>query len=162
MATASVPARASRPQIDAFLAEKRLAVIGVSRNPKDFTRTLFDELAGRGYDVVPVNPGAPEIGGRRCFARVQEIEPPVGAALLLTSPQVTEQAVRDCDEAGVRQVWMYRGAGAGAVSRPAVAYCRERGISVVPGECPFMFLPGAAWPHRLHGFVRRILGSYPQ
>jgi hypothetical protein len=31
----------------------------------------------------------------------------------------------------------------------------------VPGECPFMFLPEAAWIHRAHGALRKITGPYP-
>lgn len=44
----------------------------------------------------------------------------------------------------------------------AVAFCQERGILVVPGQCPFMFLPDAGTGHRLHGFIRKIPGCYPR
>ena len=40
----------------AFLATRRFAVVGVSRNEKDFSRYLLRELLARGYDAVPVNP----------------------------------------------------------------------------------------------------------
>jgi predicted CoA-binding protein len=148
-------------QIQDFLGCKRLAVIGVSRDPKDFTRSLFDELRRREYDAVPVNPEAGEVDGRRCYAHVAEIAPPVEAALLLTSPAVTERVVRECHAAGIRRIWMYRAAGAGAVSPGAVEFCEAAGMPVVAGECPFMFLPAAAWIHRLHGFCRKVTGRYP-
>jgi predicted CoA-binding protein len=109
-----------------------------------------------------VNPNTPEVLGRRWFARVQEIPSAVDAALLMTSPIVTEAVVRDCAEAGIRRVWMYRAGGEGAVSPQAVQFCRERGIEVIPGECPLMFLPDAAGIHRLHGFIRKITGRYPR
>lgn len=144
-----------------FLSLKRLAVVGVSRNPQDFTRTLFRELQGRGYDVVPVNPNLSEVEGLPCLHHVQDASPPVEGALLLTQPSATELVVRDCAQAGVRHVWMYRAAGAGAVSQGAVAYCQSNGIDLVEGECPFMFLDGVSWPHRLHGFCRKVLGRYP-
>lgn len=147
--------------IQDFLSLKRLAVVGVSRNPRDFTRTLFRELQGRGYDVVPVNPNLSEVEGLPCLPHVQDVSPPVEGALLLTQPSVTDLVVRECAQAGVRRVWMYRAAGAGAVSRGAVAFCQSNGIDLVEGECPFMFLQGASWPHRLHGFCRKVLGRYP-
>ena len=78
--------------------------------------------------MVPVNPNVAEVQGRRCFARVQDIQPPVAAALLMTSPEATETVVNDCAEAGIRRVWMYRAGGKGAVSAKAVAFCRERGF----------------------------------
>jgi len=111
--------------------------------------------------MVPVNPNTPNVLGHRCFARVQDIEPRVDSALLMTSPALTEKIVADCAIAGVRRGWMYRAPGAGAVSLTAIAFCRKRGIRVVPGECPFMFLPRAQGIHRLHGFLRKITGRYP-
>ncbi|MFZ0941136.1 MAG: CoA-binding protein, partial [Candidatus Sulfotelmatobacter sp.] len=78
-----------------FLSHKRIAMAGVSRNPASFSVKLFEELCRRGYDVVPVNPHIAEVQGRRCFARVQDIEPPVEGVLLMTSPEATESVVHD-------------------------------------------------------------------
>jgi uncharacterized protein len=136
-------------------------MVGISHDPSNFSVMLFRELCRRGYDVIPVNPNISELRGQRCFARVQDIHPAVDAALLMTSPAVTDTVVRDCAEAGIHRVWMYRAGGKGAVSPNAVAFCRDHGIEIVPGECPFMFLPHAG-VHRLHGFVRKIIGHYPQ
>lgn len=154
--------RASRQIIDNFLAQKRIAMVGLSRNSRDFSASLFEELCRQGYDMVPVNPGAAQLAGRRCFARVQDIQPPVDAVLLMTKPAVTNEIVRDCADAGIRHVWMYGAGGEGAVSARAVAFCWENRIEVVPGECPFMFLPKAGAVHAIHGFVRKITGRYPR
>jgi predicted CoA-binding protein len=156
---------ASRPalsQIEEFLQRKRFAAIGVSRNPKDFTRQLFAEFRRRGYDVVPVNPAVAEIDGVPCVARVQDISPRVEGALLLTSPEASAQVADECIQAGVRQVWMYRAIGAGAISRRAVVACELNGIDVIAGECPFMFLPDTGLVHRVHGFCRKVVGHYPR
>lgn len=155
-------ARTTRADVDEFLTFKRFAAVGLSRNPGDFTRTLMAEFEKRAYDVVPVNPAVTEIGGKACFARVQDIVPPVEAVLVLTSAAKTDEVVRDCAAAGVTHVWMYRAGGQGAVSATAVDFCHERGMKVVAGECPFMFLPGTGLPHRVHGLIRKILGSYPR
>jgi len=149
-------------RIQDFLGQKRFAIVGVSRSPKDFSRTLLREFRERGYDAVPVNPEVRVIDGRPCFARLHEIEPPVGAALLMTPPALTDKIVRECAEAGVKRVWMYRATGQGAVSAEAVKFCEANGISVIAGECPMMFLSGGAWFHRFHGWVKKIAGSYPR
>ena len=73
-----------RQSIDTFLGRKRLAVIGVSRDPKDFSRMLFRELKSRGYDLAPVNPNVPEVEGIPCRGHVQDVSPPVDGALLMT------------------------------------------------------------------------------
>jgi predicted CoA-binding protein len=144
-----------------FLAQPRLAVVGVSHQPNDFSRMLFRELRSRGYDAIPVHPAAREIDGAPCYARLQEVQPSVENALLMTSPAVTNVVVQDCAAAGVKRVWLYRAGGKGAVSPEAVAYCETHGIAVIPGECPFMFLPRGGWYHRFHGWVRKIQGTYP-
>jgi len=154
-------ARVSLESIEKFLAQKRIAMIGISRNPTDFSISLFKELCRRGYEVVPVNPAAQEISGRQCFARVQDIQPPVDAALLMTPPAVTDDVVQDCAAAGIHHIWMYRAGGAGAVSEKAIEFCREHGIQVIRGECPFMFFSHPGF-HGIHGLVRKMTGTYPR
>ena len=152
----------TRANINAFLGHHRIAMVGVSRDPKHFSRYLFRELCKRGYDVVPINPLATEVDGHACFANMQAIVPPLEAALLMTPPAQTEKVVQDCADAGIHEVWMHRGGGQGSASPVAVAFCREHGMSVVEGECPFMFLPSTQFPHRMHGFIRKVFGSFPQ
>jgi uncharacterized protein len=154
--------QASLELIEAFLATRRIAMVGISRNPADFSAKLFEEFCRQGYDMVPVNPGAGEIHARPCFARLQDVQPPVEAALLMTSPEVTETVVHDCAAAGINQVWMYRAGGKGAVNEQAIRFCGEHGIQVVAGECPFMFLPDTVGFHRFHGFLRKLTGRYPR
>ena len=99
-----------------FLAQKRFAFVGVSRQPKDFSRALFREFQARDYEPVPVHPDAAEIEGARCFAHLKDIQPPVDSVLLMTSPTVTNLLVRECVEAGIKRVWFYRGGGQGALT----------------------------------------------
>ena len=148
--------------IHEFLAQKRIAVIGVSRQPGSFSVMLFQELLRCGYDPVPVNPHTPNVLGHPCFAHVQEVAPPIKAALLMTSPHVTETVVEDCARAGIRLVWMHRGIGVGAVSSTAVTFCRAQGMEVIAGECPLMFLSASGGVHRIHGFWHKITGRYPK
>jgi predicted CoA-binding protein len=152
---------ASKQAIDSFLSCRRIAVVGVSRDPRDFSRAVFRAVVERGYDVVPVNAAGGEMEGRPAAGRLGELWPPPEAALLMTPPATTDRVVRECAEAGVARVWMHRGGGQGAVSPDAVAFCREKGIEVVDGECPFMFLPGTGRLHGVHRFFRRLSGRLP-
>ncbi len=155
--------QSSLTMIRNFLSHRRLAIIGISRNPKEFSSHVFYEFSKHGYDVVPVNPRATSIQGRECFARAQDIWPPVQAALLMTPPMITGAVVRDCAEAGIKWIWMYRGAErAGAATDGAVHYCLQMGMQVIAGQCPLMFLPKTGTVHRLHGWFRKITGRYPR
>ncbi len=146
--------RPDRTAVRHFLDCRRIAFVGVSRNTSDFSRHLFRELRRRGYDLIPVHPHATEIEGVPCAASVRGIDPPPEGALLMCSPDRTDQLVHECAEAGIPRVWLHRGVGRGAVTASAVDFCRRQGLEVVAGECPFMFLPGAGLPHRLHGWFR--------
>jgi len=151
----------TRNLIDEFLSVKRFALVGISRKKEDFSRRLFDELIKQGYDVVPVNPNAPIIEGRQCFTKVKEVAPPVTSALVITPPSLLESVLRDCADGGVTLVWIYGISGAKKIPPAALAICEEHGMEVVPGYCPFMFMPVAAFFHRLHGTFLRIMGKYP-
>ena len=140
-----------------LLAGKQVALVGVSRNEKDFTRMVLRELSKRGCQVVPVNPAAAgtELDGRRAFARVAVVSPPVDGAIFFTAPGQTAAAVEEALAAGVRRIWLHRGGGPGAASPAALAACRAAGVEPVTDLCPFMALPDAGWIHRLHAALRR-------
>jgi uncharacterized protein len=133
-----------RSDIESFLSLHRIAMIGVSQDPKHFSRAVYRAWRDRGYDVVPVNPKVREVETAFCYSRTVEIAPPVEAALVLTPAAVSEEAVKDCVAAGVRRVWLYRRSPA------AEAFCVKNGADLITGECPLMYLPNQAWPHRLH------------
>lgn len=149
-------------QIEKFLKNRRLVIVGVSRDARDFSRTLFREFVARGYNPVPVNPLVSMIDDCHCFSNLKEISPPVEAALFMTTPDITEDIVRECPAAGIKSIWLYRAAGAGAVSANAVSFCKEHHIEVIEGHCPMMFLPSPGFPHRVHRFFSKLVGSYPK
>ena len=131
-------------KIQEFLSLRRIAIVGVSQRPNDFSRMVYRAFRDRGFDVVPVNPRVRVIEGHYCYARLQDVEPPVEGALLMTSPEVSELVVQDCFAAGVRRIWIYRHSPA------AEERCAARGVPVIAGECPMMFLENAGWIHRVH------------
>ena len=90
------PPNVSLNTIEDFLAQKRIAIVGISRERPHISIQLFEEFCRRGYDVAPVNPNIAEIFGQRCFARVQDIHPTVDAALLLHPRPLRHRGARLC------------------------------------------------------------------
>jgi predicted CoA-binding protein len=153
---------ASLQDITKFLECKRVAFVGVSRDPQHFSRALLHEFLAKGYDPVPVNPQATEIDGRKCFARVSDITPPVEAALLMTgAPLPTDQAARECNQANIQNIWICKSVNDGDEHERTMDSCRLRGSAVVEGYCPFMFLPHPGLVHRIHRSLMKVVGSYP-
>lgn len=125
-----------------FLANKRIAVTGVSRTPKEHgSNTVYKRLRDRGYEVFAVNPNADEVEGARSYHDLTSIPGGVEAVVIATAPDKAEGTMRECAELGIKQVWMHRSYGQGSVSDTATAYGREHGITVIDGGCPLMFEP---------------------
>jgi predicted CoA-binding protein len=148
-------------QVEAFLGLQRIAVVGVSRDPKEISNTLWQELRQRRYDAIPVNPAAPEIDGMPCYSSVMDIDPPPDGALIMTTPAVADVVLGECATAGVHHVWLYGGLGGGATTDHTVETASRLGLDTIVGQCPYMFLSGTAAFHRLHGVGKRLTGSYP-
>ena len=139
-----------------FLAFKRIAVTGVSRSAKDHgANTVFKRLRDRGYDVFAVNPNTDEVEGAHCYHDLKSIPSGVDAVVIATAPHRAEGTMRECDELGIKHVWMHRGPGAGSVSAAATTYGREHGITVIDGGCPLMFEPTADFGHKVMRAIYR-------
>jgi uncharacterized protein len=138
----------------AFLANKRVAVTGVSRTPKTHgSNNVYRRLRERGYDVFVVNPNAQEVEGDRCYPDLKSIPGGVEAVVIGTRPEIADTTMHECAELGIEHVWMHRGPGAGSVSETATEYGRQRGITVIDGGCPLMFEPTADFGHKIMRLV---------
>jgi len=143
----------SQDVIQEFLSQRRIALIGLSRDAKHYSRMVYKALLQKGFDVVPVNPATEEIDDVTCYPHVYDIGEKVDAAIILTTPSLTDEALRDCAEAGVKFVWIRR------ESPTAVEFGNRNGIQVVTGECPLLFLSDLGFPHNFHGWIRRLTGT---
>jgi predicted CoA-binding protein len=146
-----------------FLAHKRVAVTGVSRQPGGHgSNVVYRRLRERGYEVFAVNPNAEEVEGDRAYHDLSSIPGGVEAVVIGTRPEIAEETMRECAELGITRVWMHRGPGAGSVSRAAAAYGRQHGITVIDGGCPCMFDPTADVGHKAMRFVFTLTGNVPR
>src|SRR5512132_782097 len=133
-----------------FLAQKRIAVAGVSRDNSHHPvgNLIFHRLKETGYDVFPVNPHLQTFEGETCYPDLRSIPGGVDGVVIITRPETTERIVRDCRDAGVRRVWMHESLAKGSsVSPEAVEYCREHDLSVIAGACPRMYGTGVDFGH---------------
>jgi uncharacterized protein len=146
-----------------FLANKRVAVTGVSRNPGDHgSNVVYKRLRERGYEVFAVNPNADEVEGDACFHDLKSIPGGADAVVIATRPETAEATMRECAELGITHVWMHRSFGAGSVSEAAAEYGRQHGITVIDGGCPLMFAPTSDAGHRAMRFVCTLTGNVPK
>ncbi len=150
------------PLVKDFLAQKKIAVVGVSDKRETGCNSNYKKFKAAGYRVFAVNPHITTYDGTPCYPDLKSIPEKPDAVFILASPQVTDEIVRQCADLGIRHVWMHcmmgtkpgLAAGTTSVSPDAVALCRANGISVIPGSCPNQFLK----PDFGHGMMRGLWG----
>jgi predicted CoA-binding protein len=145
-----------------FLAQKRIAVAGVSRSSNEAANLIYRTLRKSGYDVFAVNPNADEVEGDTCYHDLASVPGPVDAAVIATNPHVTAEVVRECAEHGISRIWMHRSFGEGSVSPNAAEYGRAHNMTVIEGGCPMMFLPGTDFGHKCMRFMLSLTGRLPK
>ena len=144
--------------VNDFIAQKKLAIVGVSRSGKKFGNSILKEMTSKGYEMYPVHPEAAEIDGHRCASTLRDVAGEVGGVVMVVKPEQTEQLVREARDAGITRVWMQQGAH----SEAAVAFCREAGMSVVANECLLMFSEPVKGVHGFHRWLWKVFGKLPR
>ncbi len=160
MTAASLNAR-----VQDFLAQKRIAVAGVSRDNSHHPvgNLIYHRLKKTGHDVFPVNPNMQTFEGAPCYPNLRSIPGGVDGVVVITRPEVTTQIVRECGDAGVPRVWMHQSVLSGtSVSPEAIAYCDEHQISVIAGACPMMYGPHVDFGHACMRGILRLTRQLPK
>lgn len=140
---AEVPEKVAR-----FLAAERIAVVGVSRDPRQPANAILRRLRETGHSIVAINPNATELEGERCHPSLSAVPDRVDAVMIATHPNVSIDVVREAVAAGIEQIWFHRSFGEGSVSAEAVAACEEAGIDPIVGGCPLMYAGKVDIGHR--------------
>jgi uncharacterized protein len=151
-----------REAAEEFLAQRRIAVAGVSRDEKQAANLIYRRLRDSGHEVFAVNPNADKVEGDDCYASVRDVPAPLDGVVIVTTPAAAVVVAEDCVTAHVPRVWLHRGIGPGSTSPEAVAYCREHGVEVIPGGCPNMFGACSDPGHRCMRVLLTMSGKVPR
>ncbi len=143
-----------------FLAQKKIAVVGVSDKRETGCNMSYKKFKEAGYQVFAINPRISTFEGDPCYPDLKSLPEKPEAVFILASPKVTDLIVQQCVDLGVKHVWMHCMMGTrpglatsmSSVSPEAVRLCRENGIAVIPGSCPNQFLK----PDVGHGMMRGL------
>lgn len=144
-----------------FLAGRRFAVTGVSREPRHVGNAVYKKLRAAGYAVVPVNPNATAVEGVTCHPDLGAVPGPIDGVVVTTPPDASELIVRQAAERGVQHVWLHRSFGTGSVSDAAVRAAADLGISCIAGGCPLMYCEPVDLGHRCMRWWLQRKGRVP-
>ena len=57
-------------------------MVGMSRDPHKAAGSVPRYLEARGYTIIPVNPNASDIGGRKVYSRFSEVKEEIDAVVI--------------------------------------------------------------------------------
>jgi uncharacterized protein len=149
-------AKNSLKTINEFLEPKKFAFIGLSRDPKKFSRGIFKELRAKGYDMYPVNPNMDDVEGVRCYNDLSDLPESVRHGLLMTPKASTAGAVENAIHQGFTHLWIQQG----AETKEAVELARQNNIKLV-NAC-IMMHANPAGVHKFHRILSKLFGAFPK
>ena len=148
----------SLKDIHQFLDAKRMAIAGVSRNPKKFGHQVFKKLQEQSYSLFPINPDAGTIDGVQVYASVSELPGDVKYLLIVTGKKHTEKLVEEAIAREIDHIWIQQHCETPA----AIEIAEKAGIHLVAGECIFMWTEPVKGIHQFHKSIKRFFGVLPK
>lgn len=114
-----------------LVGSKTVAVVGCSPKAQRDSHRIAAFLLGKGYDVIPVNPGHDRILGRKCYPDLKSIGRPIDIVNVFRSPEHVPAVADEAIAIDAECLWLQLGVGhAEAAERAATA-----GLYVVSERC---------------------------
>jgi len=111
---------------------RRIAVVGMSKDPLKDAQTVPKYLLERGYEVIPVNPTATEILGRKAYPNLSSIPGDFDVVDVFRPsgdvPAIVDEAVRD---GRAKVIWTQLGIR----NEEAAKHAEAAGLTVVQSRC---------------------------
>jgi len=128
---------AARDKIRSILEKTRtIAVYGMSKNEGKTAYWVAEYLAGKGYDIIPVNPTAETIQKRKSYPDLQSVPKRIDTVLVFRRSEDALDAVREAvarrqERGDVTVVWLQQGIR----NEEARKLAEESGILFVQDRC---------------------------
>lgn len=112
-------------------SSKTVAIVGLSPKEDRPSFRVADYLKQRGYQIIPVNPGATEILGEKSYPDLFSIPEWVDVVNIFRRSEEVLPVVEGAIKIGAKSVWMQEG----IVNEEAAKCARDAGLLVVMNRC---------------------------
>jgi predicted CoA-binding protein len=115
-----------------------IALIGASANEQRASYFVLQYLMGKGYDILPINPGiaGKQILGRTVYASLKDVPAPVDMVDVFRNidavPGILDEVLAEKDRLGIKTFWLQLG----IVHEDAAAKAEAAGLTVIMDRCP--------------------------
>lgn len=108
-----------------------IAVVGLSANPDRDSHRVAKYMKEHGYRIIPVNPGATELLGEKCYPDLVSVPDPIQIVDIFRRSEEVMPIVEQAIKIKAKVVWMQEG----VINEAAAARSREAGLFVVMDKC---------------------------
>jgi predicted CoA-binding protein len=148
----------TQKDIEKFLEPKKMAIAGVSRNPKKFSRLVLESLKKKGFKTYPINPLASEIEGEKCYSSVSDLPSDVKHLVILTPKKETDTVLHEAIKKGINNIWVQQMSETENTIKIAEGYQ----IGLISKKCIFMFTEPVTSIHKFHRTILKLFGRLPK
>jgi predicted CoA-binding protein len=117
--------------VDRMLAARRIAIVGMSDDPRRPSHGIGSYLIAHGYDVVPVNPTHESVLGRKCYASLADVPGKIDLVNVFRRSEFCADVVRQALAISAGGVWLQ----SGIRNEQARELADEAGIDFVQDRC---------------------------
>lgn len=129
--------------LETLLYPKSVAVIGASRSPEKVGYAVLANLVNGGFKgaIVPVNPGADEILGLKCYKSLNDYDGRIDLGIVVVSGKFVKDALHASIDKGAKSVivitagFKETGAAGAKAEEELVEICRKAGVRMVGPNC---------------------------
>ena len=118
-------------QIRKILSFKKIAVIGMSKDPSKAAHYVPKYLSDNGYDITPVNPTTDEILGKKCYSSISEINQDIEVIDVFRPSEQVLPFIQEAIKKKPKVIWLQDGIH----NVKAEELARSHGIQVVFNRC---------------------------
>ena len=110
---------------------KNIAVVGMSKNPDKAAHYVAKYLHEQGYNVIPVNPTATEILGKKCYSSLLDIPVEIDIVDVFRPSDQVRPVIEESVKIKPKVIWLQEG-----IHNPeAETIAKKSGIQVVYNRC---------------------------
>lgn len=145
----------------AFLALRRIAVVGVARDGQSPANHIARRLRETGHEVYAVNPRGETIDGEPTWPALSALPVAVQGAVVVVPPQAARVVAAEAGPAGLEWLWFHQGFGPVSYDDEALWIARTAGLKVIHVGCPMMYCCPDGF-HRCAEAIFRFVGRIPE
>jgi predicted CoA-binding protein len=150
--------KTSKASINAFLETRKLAIAGVSRDPKKFGYAVLGKLKETGHDLYLIHPDTDTLHGEPCYRNISFLPDDIGGLLIITPKSETLGIVKDAVKKGIPNLWLQQM----SETPESIEYALSNKINLITGQCILMFAEPVEGFHKFHRNLKKWFRRLPK